>query len=149
MQLQFSIQAFHLAILYLIVRLLPYMPEAHQLVATTSGSDAPAICTTSSSSSDEFSHSSSFTTYSEIQSNSVYPQHTNVSTASKFISPSHILYLFVPSSDLTNSIDSPPGTLMAEVSLQSADPNSTDRKFSIATTDDLFILRECLTLICQ
>lgn len=132
------------------VGLLSYMPEAHQLVSTTSSSDAPAICTTSSTSFEEFPHSSFFaTSYSEIQSNSVYPQHTSVSTASKFISPFHILYLFVPPSDLTTSIDSPPGTLMAEVSLQSADPNSRDGEFSIATTDDLFILRECLTLICQ
>lgn len=118
--------------------------------ATTSSSDAPAICTTSSTSSEEFIHTSAIaTSYSEIQSNFVSSQHTSVLTASKFISPSHILYLFVPISDLTNSIDSPPGILMAEVSLQSADPNSTDGKLSIATTDDIFILCECLTLICQ
>lgn len=56
--------------------------------ATTSSSDAPAICTTSSTSSEEFIHTSAIaTSYSEIQSNFVSSQHTSVLTASKFISP--------------------------------------------------------------
>lgn len=98
----------------------------------TSSSVAPAICTTSSSSS-----------LSEIPS-TVFSQPTSASSAS--ITPSDILNSSVPPSDMANSTDSPPGTLLAEVTLQAADPNLTDGEFTIASTDDLLHLASVLDL---
>lgn len=100
----------------------------------TSSSVAPAICTTSSSSS---------LSLSEIPS-TVFSQPTSASSAS--ITPSDILNSSVPPSDMANSTDSPPGTLLAEVTLQAADPNLTDGEFTIASTDDLLHLASVLDL---
>lgn len=47
---------------------------------------------------------------------------------------------------MANSTDSPPGTLLAEINLQAADPNLTDGEFTIATTDDLLHLASVLDL---
>lgn len=101
----------------------------------TSSSVAPAICTTSSSSS---------LSLSEIPSTSVFSQPTSASSAS--ITPSDILNSSVPPSDMANSTDSPPGTLLAEVTLQAADPNLTDGEFTIASTDDLLHFASVLDL---
>lgn len=103
----------------------------------TSSSVAPAICTTSSSSS---------LSLSEIPSTSVLSRAQPTSASSASITPSDILNSSVPPPDLANSTDSPPGTLLAEVTLQAADPNLTDGEFAIATTDDLLHLASVLDL---
>lgn len=103
----------------------------------TSSSVAPAICTTSSSSS---------LSLSEIPSTSVLSRAQPTSASSASITPSDILNSSVPPSDLANSTDSPPGTLLAEVTLEAADPHLTDAEFAIATTDDLLHLASVLDL---